>query len=289
MDTKILSEVGLTGNEIKIYLVLLELGSVKAGELLKKVELHRGAVYDTLDKLIDKGLVSYIIKSNRKYFEAASAKNFTDVIEKKENKILLDKEELLKIIPQLEGMRKLGREPQEVTLYKGNKGLKSIFQDWLEEKKEIFVIGAYSEEAASLKYHMDYSLPTFHKKRIKQKQRMNFIFPEKSILRAKQLKKYKYTHVKILPAPFIIPENPAPNAFIYLNSFLFNSFNSPFNTSADSSILFGSSFLLSTHLLICSFNKLGSTIISLVFCQTNLSAILAFIPCSKHFRGKGYE
>ncbi len=202
MNTKILEEVGLTGNEIKVYLALLELGSVTAGEILKKIELHRGAVYDTLDKLIDKGLVSHVIKANRKYFEAANAKNFIDVIEKKEDKIQKEKQELLQLIPQLEDKRKLGKAPQEVTLYKGNKGLKSIFQDWLEDKKEILVIGAYAEDAESMKYHMKYSLPAFHNKRVKQKQTMKFIFPKKSILRAKQLKQYKYTPVRILPASF---------------------------------------------------------------------------------------
>lgn len=202
MNTKILEQVGLTGNEVKVYLALLELGSVTAGEILKKIELHRGAVYDTLDKLMEKGLVSYVIKANRKYFEAADAKNFLNVVEKKEEKIQQEKQELLQLIPQLDSHRKLGKAPQEVTLYKGNKGLKSIFQDWLEEKKEILVIGAYAEGAESLKYHMKYSLPGFHNRRVKQKQVMKFVFPKQSILRAKQLKEYKYTPVKILPAPF---------------------------------------------------------------------------------------
>ena len=87
-------------------------------------------------------------------------------------------------------------------MYKGNKGLKSIFQDWLEERKEILVIGAYPEVSESLKRHMEYSLPSFHTKRVRQKQTMRFIFPEKSILRAKQLKEYEFTPVRILSSPF---------------------------------------------------------------------------------------
>ncbi len=202
MNTKILENLGLTGNEIKIYLALLKLGSVTAGEILKNTELHRGAVYDNLDKLIEKGLVSYVIRANRKYFEASKATNFLDVVKRKEEQLEKEKEELLKLIPQMDAKRSLGKAPQEVTLYKGNKGLKSIFRDWLEEKKEILVIGAYSEEAKSLKYHMKYTLPSFHRDRIKQKQMMKFVFPEQSIKRAKQLKKQSYASVKILPAPF---------------------------------------------------------------------------------------
>ncbi|MBT7931759.1 hypothetical protein HN698_07665 [Candidatus Woesearchaeota archaeon] len=199
MNTKILEKAGLTNNEIKVYLALLSLGSVSAGEIIKKSELHRAAVYDTLERLMDKGLVSYVIKANRKYFEAAMAKNLVEIIEKKE------KQELLKIIPDLEAKRKLGKEAQEVTLFKGNKGLKSIFQDWLEDDKENLVIGAFAEEAESLQYHMKYSLPSFHKRRERKKQVMKFIFTEKSIARAKQLSKYKYTPIRILKAPFASP------------------------------------------------------------------------------------
>ena len=55
----ILEELGLTKNEIKIYLALLELGTTPAGILIKKVDMHRASVYDVIDQLINKGLISY--------------------------------------------------------------------------------------------------------------------------------------------------------------------------------------------------------------------------------------
>ena len=70
MDTTLLEELGLTKNESKVYLALLELGSTAAGPLIKKIGMHRAAVYDIIDLLTGKGLVSYVIKANRKYFEA---------------------------------------------------------------------------------------------------------------------------------------------------------------------------------------------------------------------------
>lgn len=202
IDTAILGKAGLTGNEIKVYLSLIELGSVSAGEVIKKAGLHRAATYDAIERLLEKGLVSYVIKAHRKYFEAASAKRLIDVVERQEDKLKAEKNTLLDLIPILESKRSLAKEPQEVTVFKGNKGLKSIFQDWLEEKKEILVIGAYTEEAESLKYHMKYTLPGFHNRRIKQKQIMKYIFPQQSILRAKQLAEYAYTPVRILKVPF---------------------------------------------------------------------------------------
>ena len=201
-ENAVLETLGLSGTEVKTYLALLELGSVSAGEIIKKTELHRGAVYDALERLIEKGLVSYVIKANRKYFETASTKRFLDVIAKKHEQLEQDKLKLLQIMPALESRRKLGKAPQEATLFKGNKGLQSIFQDFLDEKQEILVLGAYTTEATALQYFMKFNLPRFHKQRIKQKQTMKYIFPEQSILRAKQVSEYQYTPVRILKAPF---------------------------------------------------------------------------------------
>src|SRR3989338_8148629 len=102
---EILEKLGLTGNEVKVYLALLRLGSVTAGEIIKSTNLHRAGTYDTLERLMEKGLVSYVIRANRKYFEAASPKNFLGVLERKEEELRKERSELLKIVPDLEKKR----------------------------------------------------------------------------------------------------------------------------------------------------------------------------------------
>ena len=67
-----LTKLGLTLNEAKVYFALLELGSTNAGEIIKKTKLHRNIVYDKLDKLIEKGLVSFVTIKNIKQFEVTS-------------------------------------------------------------------------------------------------------------------------------------------------------------------------------------------------------------------------
>jgi len=47
-----LKEAGLTENESKIYLALLEIGPANAGLISRKSGLHRRVVYDSLDMLI---------------------------------------------------------------------------------------------------------------------------------------------------------------------------------------------------------------------------------------------
>ena len=59
-----LTKAGLTGNESKIYLELLKNEELTANELSKKVSMDRTLAYTVLNHLIEKGLISYIIKQN---------------------------------------------------------------------------------------------------------------------------------------------------------------------------------------------------------------------------------
>jgi sugar-specific transcriptional regulator TrmB len=199
---EIFRKLGLTGNETKVYLALLELGSVSAGEIIKKSGLSRGQVYDCLDSLMEKGVVSYSVQANRKYFEAVSPKQFRSIIDRKKEELEAVEKELEEAIPGIESKRKLGKAEQEVTLFKGKRGIKSIFDDILEYKKDILAIGGYTEDAETLKYFMRYILPGFHKRRIELKIKMKYVFPEGSLLRAKQLGEMPLTEVRILPAKF---------------------------------------------------------------------------------------
>ena len=64
MDTGLLESVGLTKSEAKVYLALLELGSSSKGPIVKRSGVASSKVYELLDKLIAKGLVSIVVKAN---------------------------------------------------------------------------------------------------------------------------------------------------------------------------------------------------------------------------------
>ena len=138
MDLSILKELGLTANEAKVYVALLELGSTPAGPLIKKAKMFRAAVYDLLEMLIEKGLVSYVIKANRKYYEAHDPERLLEYIESRKQELDEKREELEKILPSLRLMKKLSKE-QEASIYEGKKGLKSIYEDILKEKGIFFL------------------------------------------------------------------------------------------------------------------------------------------------------
>jgi len=101
MIEQILSNIGLTNNEIKVYLALLELGESKTGEILNKSGLNSGRIYEILNLLQKKGLVSFIEKNNVKYFSPANPKRVLDYLEEKKKQITNQEEEYEKILPEL--------------------------------------------------------------------------------------------------------------------------------------------------------------------------------------------
>ncbi len=136
-----LRKFGLSQSETKVYLALIELGASLAGGITKKANINRSNCYDALQRLIEKGLVSYVIKANRKYFQAETPEKFLELIKEQKEELKDKEEEIKKILPQLIGKLKLSKEKPEATIYKGKKGIKSIFEDVL-RYKEFQVFGS---------------------------------------------------------------------------------------------------------------------------------------------------
>ena len=124
METEKLQKIGLNKNEVKIYLTLLKLGSAQAGKISKEAQINRTTTYDGLERLIEKGLVTYIIEANKKVFRPVSPQIILDQLKEKQKIV----EETL---PELNKLFKESKEKEESNIYKGRKGIKSILNDIL--------------------------------------------------------------------------------------------------------------------------------------------------------------
>ncbi|MDP2946652.1 MAG: helix-turn-helix domain-containing protein [Nanoarchaeota archaeon] len=121
-----LKKIGLTDGEIKIYLSLLELGSSTTWNITKKSGVSGSKVYEVLDRLAKKGLVSHITRNNVKYFESASPEKILDYLEIKSNEIESDKNEIKKIIPSLI-LKQTNSAKAEVKVFTGFEGAKTVY------------------------------------------------------------------------------------------------------------------------------------------------------------------
>jgi sugar-specific transcriptional regulator TrmB len=143
METKTLEEIGLTKSEAKVYLALAEIGTSTTGKIAQKAGVASSKIYDILDKLQKKGLVSHVIRTGVREFEAAPPERIMMYLEEKESALKLEKQKAQKLIEQLKVKSTLVKA-QDATIYRGMKGLKSVFYQCTDEMKsgeEILALG----------------------------------------------------------------------------------------------------------------------------------------------------
>jgi len=202
-----LQKLGLTENESKVYLALLEVGSTTAGQIIKKTKLHRNIVYDNLEKLIGEGLVSFVVIRNIKNFEITSSSELKEYIEKQKRDIL-DKEKIVnKILPEIEDKRAIERK-QEASIFRGNRGLKTITEEMTKSKTEIMVFGT----GWGMKETMGAYYEQWHLKLRKNRIRARILLPENK--KGLYLKPFTARYLKeenILPSTIVIWENKVLN------------------------------------------------------------------------------
>lgn len=160
-----LHEAGLTENESKVYVSLLESGPNNAGSISRKSGLHRRVVYDTLEMLIQKGLVGYILRNNVRLYQAASPERVREIIKEKELRV----EEIL---PKMLELYTRTKEKEETNFYKGKNGLKTVFEDQISTGREILILGASSLAYEMLQFYFYW----FDKRRVEKRIKARIIF-----------------------------------------------------------------------------------------------------------------
>lgn len=147
MEKEITEALNLPKNQVKVYLVLIEQGSLSITEIAKYSKLHRRVIYDALDKLLEQGLVSYTIKSSKKHFIALDPKKLLNIIQEKYDKIK-------DLIPELENKYNFKKPRIVFQTFEGKEGLKTIMQDILKEKCDWLTIGATGKGKSVLPFFL---------------------------------------------------------------------------------------------------------------------------------------
>lgn len=129
-----LERVGLSSNEAKVYLYLIDHGLSKAGRLAKGAELQRSSAYGAINSLVSKGLISYSIVGNIKYFQATGPDRLMEFI-KEQEQLISD------ILPELKKRHRANKVEGQVRMFKGEKGVKAVFKDILRTGEENLVFG----------------------------------------------------------------------------------------------------------------------------------------------------
>lgn len=199
MDEKVLRDIGLTDAEIKVFIELSKRESAMASEIAVKVGICRTNIYDLLESLIKKGLVSYIIKANRKHFIASKPQKLLDYLKEREELIKEQEKQIQDLIPILLKLRQPTKEELKAEIYRGKEGLKTLLNDMLNEKKTIYYLG-YSAISQEI---MPYFLIHWHKRRAKLKINRKILTKEQ--MRGEEAMSKPFTEARYLPDEYNTP------------------------------------------------------------------------------------
>jgi sugar-specific transcriptional regulator TrmB len=154
-----LKEFGLSEHEISIYLTLLKTERTTANRLAALTDMKRSTTYDTLQALLNKGIVSKTVEGKTTTFQAAEPRRIVELLEEKKNKIE-------RILPALENMKAISSKPSGVTYFEGKKGVVTVLNDIFKvHPKKLFFIGSRKQAKIPLRHYPD----NFVRKRVDEK------------------------------------------------------------------------------------------------------------------------
>ncbi|EKD75925.1 MAG: hypothetical protein ACD_43C00275G0002 [uncultured bacterium] len=161
-----LKEIGFSSKEIKVYLALLKAGTHKASFLAEQTEMPKTSIFDILNSLVKKCLVSKIRKRHAYYFTAYQPEKILEMLEKEALAIQGKKEKINKILPWLKNLQDITSPKPLIDYLEGTRGLTEAFEDTLKiPNKNIVVYGSVGAQAGTLPG----VFPEYFDKRVKKK------------------------------------------------------------------------------------------------------------------------
>ena len=187
---EMLSPYGLSKNEAKIYLSLMEKGQGTVSDIAKNTGLHRPTVYKFLPDLQAKGLLATTRKGKRTHFLAESPKKLERLLDQK----TIEARELL---PELAETFEKHKHTPVVKFYDGRQGIREVFDDILFNLKRGEIFYRYSSRKEPMN---DLYLPKDYRKRRDAKQLERFVIASEGY--AKKKKTRLERQIKIVPESF---------------------------------------------------------------------------------------
>jgi len=192
----ILGKVGLTGQEARVYLALLELQEAQTGPLCKFTRIASSNIYSILDSLISKGLVSYRVQNNIKVFMPAPPDTLNELFIEKQKKLDEERKEVTDMIANLK-KQEIKKEPySNYKYFEGMTGIKALWHEINEKMAPDYTIRCYTGRKGSYERFVGfYNL--HHDLRTKKKIPERLIFPHEDMGLAKK-RRNKVTEIKFM-------------------------------------------------------------------------------------------
>lgn len=134
MIINVLQELGLAKNEARIYETLLREGECGVSTISTKSEINRRNVYDSINRLVEKGLIYEIRSANENSYRAVDPQKLNEILSEKQKK-------LDDVLAEMDTLYKGKPYKEEVFIYRGIEGWKNYLRDIVRIGEDIYTIG----------------------------------------------------------------------------------------------------------------------------------------------------
>lgn len=125
MDSQFLEEIGMTQAEAVCYLALLKQGPCTAGSIIAKSGYQNSTVHKILNKLVQKGHATYVLKGKRRTYRAVNPETLLEEYKRRAQSFEEKLPELRQLMPK--------ETPPSAEVYEGYKGLKAMFAEFIKD------------------------------------------------------------------------------------------------------------------------------------------------------------
>lgn len=237
-----LKELGFTAGEEKVYIALLKLGSSTTGPIAKEANVSRSKLYEIIEKLVRKGIVSHYKQNNISYFKAAPPERIVDFLDKKEKEMERQKKAFKESLPYFENFIGKKELKKEAEVFEGMEGIKNIRELALSKMKESETMLYFGNSASGHKHVLGY-WDDWNRRRVEKRISAKIIYNQDAMQFGERRKKQRYTEVRYLPLSgptdawieiygstvAIVMKKETPMSIVINNKLVAESFKTYFN------------------------------------------------------------
>jgi predicted transcriptional regulator len=196
MNLHALKELDLSDGQVRVYSAILELGISTINRIQEKTGIERRNIYDILNKLIEKGFVSYTVEKGKRTYQSVHPNKIKEEIQRKQTGLsALEKE-----LPEMVSLFNISKPDIRAEIFRGNEAIKALLTEALEHKQSYWIGGNSGVESTPLKNWFGHWM----QKRVEKKHIMYDLVDYGTFLsglKPHDIKKHKKEHYKYCALP----------------------------------------------------------------------------------------
>jgi sugar-specific transcriptional regulator TrmB len=195
-----LKELDLSEGQIKVYSAVLELGIGSLNSIQEKTGIERRNIYDILNKLIERGLISYTLEKGKRTYQSTNPSKIEEEVKRK----MAALKELEKQLPSLHSSFNSTKPDTRAEVFRGNESIKSLLKDVLDYTESFWIGGNGFEQYKAVPENLQIWFEHWMRERAEKKHIMHDLVSHGSYLKGlepNKKSKHKKEHYEYKELP----------------------------------------------------------------------------------------